>query len=111
MSGISVIAGGSTNLHAKGISRGQELEDESEDEDPPLLLDPSLPSLGAAIDQADVIIEVLDGRDPQAYRNLELERHVQKLGKRLLLLINKIGRLCPELFEMLSANIYSRSRT
>mmetsp|Transcript_58465 Transcript_58465/g.148199 ORF Transcript_58465/g.148199 Transcript_58465/m.148199 type:complete len:474 (-) Transcript_58465:68-1489(-) len=39
---------------------------------------------------ADVIIEVLDARDPMACRNVDLEKEVSGAGKRLVLVLNKI---------------------
>lgn len=39
---------------------------------------------------ADIVIEVLDARDPGANRSLELEQEVSSAGKRLVLLLNKI---------------------
>ena len=46
------------------------------------------------VDAADVIIEVLDARDPLATRCTDVERYVRKRGaeKKLILLLNKIGR-------------------
>ena len=46
------------------------------------------------MDAADVIIEVLDARDPLATRCTDVERYVRKRGaeKKLILLLNKIGR-------------------
>jgi nuclear GTP-binding protein len=45
------------------------------------------------VEAADVIIEVLDARDPLATRCMDVERYVRKSGaaKRLILLLNKIG--------------------
>lgn len=45
------------------------------------------------MDAADVIIEVLDARDPLATRCTDVERYVRKRGaaKKLILLLNKIG--------------------
>jgi len=45
------------------------------------------------IEASDVIIEVLDARDPLGSRCVELERMVKKAGplKRVILLLNKIG--------------------
>jgi hypothetical protein len=58
----------------------------------PLLLNPDLPHLAAVLDKADVVIEVLDARDPLAYRSSALEARVEsKKGQKLLLLLNKIG--------------------
>jgi nuclear GTP-binding protein len=39
---------------------------------------------------ADIIIEVLDARDPGACRSIELEKEVYNAGKKLVLLLNKI---------------------
>jgi len=39
---------------------------------------------------ADVIIEVLDSRDPMACRCIEMEKEVTSSGKRLVLLLNKV---------------------
>lgn len=45
------------------------------------------------IEASDVIIQVLDARDPLGSRCVELERMVHKAGpqKRVILLLNKIG--------------------
>jgi hypothetical protein len=58
----------------------------------PLLLNPDLPHLAAVLDKADVVIEVLDARDPLAHRSSVLEARVEsKEGQKLLFLLNKIG--------------------
>lgn len=46
------------------------------------------------VEAADVIIEVLDARDPLATRCTDVERYVRKSGaaKKLILLLNKIGK-------------------
>ncbi|MEO2152606.1 MAG: GTP-binding protein, partial [Thermococcus sp.] len=41
------------------------------------------------IDEADVIVEVVDARDPIGTRNRKLERLVQEEGKPLLIVMNK----------------------
>jgi ribosome biogenesis GTPase A len=43
------------------------------------------------VDSADVIIEVLDARDPQGSRCPQVEEMVISMGKKLILLLNKIG--------------------
>jgi ribosome biogenesis GTPase A len=50
--------------------------------------------LKKVIDMADVVLEVLDARDPQGCRSLELERRIVASGaqKRLVLVLNKIGK-------------------
>jgi hypothetical protein len=61
------------------------------EEEPPLM-NPELPHLAAVLDKADVVIEILDARDPLAYRSKALETRVSlKEGQRLLLVLNKIG--------------------
>lgn len=41
------------------------------------------------IERANIVLEVLDSRDPLGTRNMELERLVRKHGRRLLLALNK----------------------
>ena len=48
-----------------------------------------LKELKKVVEAADVIIEVLDARDPEGCRNLETEQQVIKQGKKLLLVMNK----------------------
>ncbi len=45
------------------------------------------------VQAADVIIQVLDARDPAATRSPEIERHIRSISpsKRIILLLNKIG--------------------
>ena len=52
--------------------------------------------LRKVIEASDVIIEVLDARDPEGCRSKELELQVQSLGKRLLLVVNKIDLVPPQ---------------
>lgn len=42
------------------------------------------------IETSDVVIELLDARDPNGSRNLDVERRVVAEGKKLVLLLNKI---------------------
>ncbi|CAH8531264.1 unnamed protein product [Dicrocoelium dendriticum] len=44
----------------------------------------------AVINESDVILEVLDARDPQGTRNPDIESKVLSSGKRLVLVLNKI---------------------
>lgn len=52
---------------------------------------------------ADVVIEVLDARDPLPCRSLEVENFVRTCGpqKRIILLLNKIGKYFILLIEIL----------
>ena len=56
------------------------------------------------VDAADVVIEVLDARDPLGCRCLDVERLVRKSGadKKVILLLNKIGKS-----PVLSGDVYS----
>ena len=49
------------------------------------------------VEAADVIIEVLDARDPLSSRCSDVERFVRAAGsgKKLILLLNKIGESIP----------------
>ena len=58
----------------------------------PPLMNPELPHLAAVLNKADVVIEIVDARDPLAHRSRALETQVSlKEGQRLLLVLNKIG--------------------
>lgn len=60
------------------------------------------------VEAADVILHVLDARDPIATRSIDVEQYVCKAGpdKRVVLLLNKIGALmavldtCMHLYHM-----------
>ncbi|WP_240921758.1 DUF447 domain-containing protein, partial [Thermococcus sp. 21S9] len=41
------------------------------------------------IDEADIVVEVVDARDPIGTRNLKVERLVKESGKKLLIAMNK----------------------
>jgi hypothetical protein len=60
----------------------------------PLLLNPDLPNLKAVVEKADVVLLVLDARDPVSYRLPHIEELVSANEKaKLVFLINKIGAL------------------
>lgn len=63
----------------------------SEADEVPLLFDPELTDLGSVLDKADVILHVLDARDPLSYRNSIVEGRADGTAKRNVLLLNKIG--------------------
>ena len=69
---------------------GEEEEEEADDE-APALLNPDLPNLRAVLAAADVVVHVLDARDPAATRSAHLEEVTRELGKRLVLVLSKIG--------------------
>lgn len=49
-----------------------------------------LRDLKEVIDQSDVILEVLDARDPMACRNIEMEHRIMSANKQLVFVLNKI---------------------
>jgi len=46
--------------------------------------------LTKVIEESDVVLQVLDARDPEATRSEEIEREAVKNGKRLIQVLNKI---------------------
>ncbi len=52
--------------------------------------------LKSVVEQADVVIEILDARDPQGCRNLEMESSVLSQNKKLVLVMNKADLIPPE---------------
>ncbi|KAF4616168.1 hypothetical protein D9613_011422 [Agrocybe pediades] len=72
----------------------EEEEEEEEEEEVPVLINRDLPNLKAVLDKADVVLEVLDGRDPLAFRSKHIEQISSEMGKKLLLVVNKIDA-CP----------------
>jgi nuclear GTP-binding protein len=61
-------------------------------EDPPPLVDTELPTIQAALDRADAVIQVLDARDPQSFRSAFLENLITETGgkDKLLFVLNKV---------------------
>lgn len=89
LSGASSI---SQSKKDKGKAAAVEVEDEAEGA--PTLVNPDLPNLQSVLDKADVVIELLDARDPMSYRSSQLEELVAgKENQKLLLVLNKIGAL------------------
>ena len=65
----------------------------SDDEDVPILLNPEYPHFQALFEKSDVILHVLDSRDPLSFRSSQIETLVSKKpGQRLVLVLNKAGR-------------------
>ena len=70
----------------KGMKEG-----EDEDEEIPVLINRDLPTLRSVLEKADVILEVVDARDPMMFRSEHVEQLVKDAGKKILLVLNKIG--------------------
>ena len=56
----------------------------------PLLVDTTIPSTAAALQAADVVITILDARDPLSYRSTYIEGILGNTP--LLYVLNKIGK-------------------
>lgn len=79
------------NAKAK-VKDGPVQIDEEDEEEIPVLINSDLPNLKTVLDQADVIVEVLDARDPLSFRSSYLEELAASMPKkRILLVLNKIG--------------------
>lgn len=65
-----------------------------EEEEVAVLINHDLPNLKAVLGEVDVLIEMLDARDPLPYRSRQLEELVAKENKKLLLVLSKIDT-CP----------------
>lgn len=80
-------------MQAKGKGKGvvEDVEMEPQ-EGVPILINQDLPNLQSVLDQADVILQVLDARDPLAFRSSHLEElTAAKLRRQMLFVLNKIG--------------------
>lgn len=67
--------------------------EEEEDVDIPELIDTSLTTLQEVLDKADVVVQVVDARDIAGGRSKFIEDLVQEAGGKIVLLVNKIGKL------------------
>lgn len=77
----------------------------------PTLINPDLPNLQAVLAKADVVIEVLDARNPLAYRSAHLEEAIAaKAGRKTLLVLSKIGAYGDYLQRREGYSFYSPSR-
>ncbi|KAF8211548.1 hypothetical protein K438DRAFT_1807499 [Mycena galopus ATCC 62051] len=72
-----------------------EVDEPEAEEEVPVLISRDLPNLQAVLNEADVIIEVLDARDPLPFQSAHLEELASATSsKRVLLVLNKIDT-CP----------------
>ncbi|PPR03996.1 hypothetical protein CVT24_010489, partial [Panaeolus cyanescens] len=93
---IASLSAKQMDIKLKARPKAKAAEETVEEEDEvPVLINRDLPNLQSVIDKADVVIELLDARDPDAFRNKSLEDLVVKKGKKLLLVLNKIDT-CPK---------------
>lgn len=80
-------------IHAKArVKEVPVAVEEEPEEEVPILINRDLPNLQAVLDDADVLVEVLDARDPLSFRSAHLEELVAaKPNRKILLVLNKIG--------------------
>lgn len=65
-----------------------------EEDEAPFLIHRDLPTLRAVLDESDIVVQVLDVRDPLPFRSSHIEELIaSKPGKQMLLVLNKIGEL------------------
>lgn len=69
-------------------------DEDSDDSDIPALLDSDLPTLQAALDAADVLLEVVDARDISGTRCKAVEDLVTEADGQVFIVVNKIGEHC-----------------
>ena len=74
---VNPVGSGSDKKRGKqAVSDDDEDEELEDDEEIPELVDTELPHIQAALDKADVVVEVLDARDPIGFRSTFLENLV-----------------------------------
>ena len=87
-------------VKAISAQRAMEVDDEEDtdeemveagEDDVPVLINPDLPNLKVVLDAADVVVEILDARDPLSSRSAHIEEVAKELGKKVLLVLNKVG--------------------
>lgn len=66
-------------------------EGEESEEEVPVLINRDLPTLQSVLEKADVVLEVVDARDPMGFRSEHVEQLSKDAGKKVFLVLNKIG--------------------
>lgn len=90
--GVSAVHGGKATAGTSKQVKGAATVADEDDDDIPTLTRSELTSLKDVLEAADVVVEVLDARDPLAYHSAHLaELAKAKEGQKLLLILNKIG--------------------
>ncbi|KAJ8095143.1 hypothetical protein PM082_010365 [Marasmius tenuissimus] len=81
----------SNRIATRPVAMEVDDNDDVDEEDAPLLINCDLPNLKAVLEKADVVIQVLDARDPLSFRSTQLEELVaSSLKKRILFVFTKI---------------------
>lgn len=71
--------------------KGTEEREEEREEEVPILINRDLPTLQSVLEKADVVLEVVDAKDPMVFRSEHVEQLVTDARKKMLLVLNKIG--------------------
>ncbi|KAL0066047.1 hypothetical protein AAF712_006875 [Marasmius tenuissimus] len=81
----------SNRIATRPVAMEVDDNDDVDEEDAPLLINRDLLNLKAVLEKADVVIQVLDARDPLSFRSTQLEELVaSSLKKRTLFVLTKI---------------------
>ncbi|KAJ3523723.1 hypothetical protein NM688_g8679 [Phlebia brevispora] len=90
--GVAAINGASLASGSR-TKKTAAVEEVEEEEEAPVLINPELANMKAILDAADVVVEMLDARDPLTYRSSHIEQVVkEKDGRKLVFVLNKIGQ-------------------
>lgn len=83
---------GTTTISAQAAKSRPSVPVEDEEDEVPILMNRDLPNLKAVLDKTDVLLEVLDARDPLPFRSGRLEKLVNEGSskKNLVIVLNKI---------------------
>lgn len=108
--GVTGLSSGRTTKPSKK-AHVEHMDVEEEEEEVPALINSDLPNLQSVIDSADVIVQILDARDPLRYRS----EHLEELAgnKKMLLVLNKVGACqwistCSQRILLMSVNAKMR---
>lgn len=96
--GVSSMSGNVVGRKPLSATTAMPVE-EDEDEDVPALLDSDLPTLQAALDAADVFLEVVDARDIAGGRSAHVENLVSESDGKVWIVVNKVDLVPREVLE------------
>ncbi|KLO08270.1 hypothetical protein SCHPADRAFT_908760 [Schizopora paradoxa] len=94
---------------SKGKQKASKVADEAEDA--PILINRDYANLSAVLEKADVILEVVDARDPLAYHSSNLIDFTKEKKKKLLTLVNKIDLSPREAVQSWAAHLRQQHTT
>ena len=90
--GIASLSAKILNVNLKRMEQhATEISEEEPEEEIPVLVNHDLPNLVSVLEMADVVLQVLDARDPLAFRVKQVEEFANDKGKKSLFVLNKIG--------------------